>query len=120
MNHNERNLAVYKMRQSGSTYREIATQYEISIERARQICLNLQNKKLADMENELYKLVVDDTSHNYTLTLYNTLRKIGIDNIESLQNRIDDINEHPENYVYIGQKSRKYLNERLELLQKEA
>ena len=120
MNNKERNFAVYKMRLAGSTYREIADQYDISIERARQICINLQNKNIDEMESDLYQLIVDDSSHNYTLTLYNTLRRIGITDVEDLQLRIDDINEHPENYVYIGQKSRSYLNERLELLKKNA
>lgn len=72
------------------------------------------------MNSDLYQLIVDDSSHNYTLTLYNTLRRAGIDNVHDLQHRIDDINEHPENYIYIGQKSRIYLNERLELLKKNA
>ena len=120
MNNKERNLAVYKMRLAGSTYKEIAAQFQISVERARQICLNLQSKNMKDMESDLYQLIVDDSSHNFTLTLYNTLRRAGIDDVCDLQSRIGDINEHPENYVYIGQKSRSYLNERLELLKKNA
>ena len=119
MNNKERNLAVYRMRQLGCTYKEIASKYQISVERARQICVNLQNKNIEDlMSSDLYQLIVDDSSHNYTLTLYNTLKKAGIDNVYDLQSRIDDINEHPENYIYIGQKSRSYLNERLELLRR--
>ena len=119
MNNKERNLAVYEMRQQGSTYKEIAHKYHISVERARQICVNLKNKNIEDLMNsDLYQLIVDDSSHNYTLTLYNTLRRAGIDNFHDLQHRIDDINEHPEKYKYIGQKSRIYLNERLELLNK--
>lgn len=120
MNNKERNLAVYRMRLSGSTYKEIASQFQISVERARQICVHLQSKNIEDMESDLYQLIVDDSSHNFTLTLYNTLRRAGIDDISGLQAHIEDINSHPENYVYIGQKSRNYLNEKLEELKKNA
>ena len=39
----ERNLAIYKMRQDGSTYKDIAATFEISVERARQIYSFLKN-----------------------------------------------------------------------------
>lgn len=116
----ERNLAIYRMRQSGSTYKEIASSFEISVERARQICIFLQNMDLEEIESELYQFIVDDSSQNFTISLYNTLRRAGIDNITSLQNHIMDINEHPENYVYIGVKGRSYLNQKLDELAKNA
>lgn len=116
----ERNLEIYRMRQEGFTYKEIAHCYEISVERVRQICVFLQNMDLAEIESELYQFVVDDSSQNFTISLYNTLRRVGIDTVDSLQNRITDINEHPENYIYIGTKGRSYLNQKLDELAKNA
>ncbi len=116
----ERNLEIYSMRQEGYTYKEIAKRFDISVERARQICIFLQNMDLAEIESELYQFIVDDSSQNFTISLYNTLRRAGIDNITSLQEQITDINEHPENYVYIGSKGRSYLNQKLEELAKGA
>lgn len=116
----ERNLEIYKMRQEGSTYKEIANCFEISVERARQICIFLQNMNLAEIESELYQFIVDDSSQNFTISLYNTLRRAGINDIQSLQEHIWDINEHPENYIYIGAKGRSYLNQKLDELAKNA
>lgn len=116
----ERNLAIYKMRQDGSTYKDIAATFEISVERARQICIFLKNMDLTEIESELYQFIVDDSSQNFTISLYNTLRRSGIDNITSLQDKITDINEHPENYIYIGDKGRSYLNQKLDELAKNA
>ena len=116
----ERNLEIYRMRQEGNTYKEIASCFEISVERARQICIFLQNMNLAEIESELYQFIVDDSSQNFTISLYNTLRRAGIDNIEDLREHINDINEHPENYVYIGAKGRSYLNQKLDELAKNA
>lgn len=116
----ERNLEIYRMRQAGCTYKEIANCFEISVERARQICIFLQNMDLEEIESELYQFVVDDSSQNFTISLYNTLRRAGIDTVDSLQNHIHDINEHPENYIYIGTKGRSYLNQKLEELAKNA
>lgn len=108
-----RNEEIYQMRLAGSTFREIAKVYGISVERIRQICLKCQNTNQKEVESELYQLIVNENSRTFTLGLYNTLRRFGIDNIEDLQNRIDDINQHPESYVYIGDRSRSYLNEKL-------
>lgn len=116
----ERNMTIYRMRQEGSTYKDIAAAFEISIERARQICSFLKNMDLTEIESELYQFIVDDSSQNFTISLYNTLRRAGIDNISSLQKQITDINEHPENYVYIGVKGRSYLNRKLAELAKNA
>ena len=116
----ERNLEIYRMRQDGCTYKEIANCFEISVERARQICIFLQNMNLEEIESELYQFVVDDSSQNFTISRYNTLRRAGIDTVGSLQDHIHDINEHPENYVYIGTKGRSYLNQKLEELAKDA
>lgn len=115
MNFKERNLAVYRMRMEGKTFREISEEYGLSVERARQIFLNIKSKNIEDMDSDLYRLIVDDRTHNHTLTLYNTLRRIGIDDVESLLAHIDDMNAHPENYIYIGEKGRKYLNERVKV-----
>lgn len=108
------------MRQEGYTYKQIAEHFGISLERARQICNYLKNMNMDDVQSDLYQLIVDEDSHSFTVSLYNTLRRAGIDNIENLQDRIDDINSHPENYVYIGQKGRSYLNNKLETLKKDA
>ncbi len=54
----ERNLAIYKMRQEGSTYKDIAATFEISVERARQICIFLKNMDLTEIESELYNIIV--------------------------------------------------------------
>lgn len=109
----ERNLEVFQMRQDGYTYKQIAEHFEISLERARQICNRLSKTDMEEVQSEFYQLIVDDAHHSFTVSLYNTLRRTGIDNIPKLQNRIDDINNHPENYVYIGEKGRSYLNSKL-------
>ena len=70
---------------------------------------------LTEIESELYQFIVDDSSQNFTISLYKTLRRSGIEDITSLQAKITDINEHPENYIYIGAKGRSYLNQKLNL-----
>lgn len=123
MYHKERNLEIYRLHQEGMTFRDIAEKFNISVERVRQIYQSICKKGITDMNSELYRLIVNENSsynHNHLVGLYNTLRRIGIDSIEALQQRIDDINEHPQIYIHIGDKGRAYLNECLASLKKNA
>ena len=117
----ERNFEIYQMRLAGKTLKEIATQYKLTPERARQICLNME-KIQDDINSELYQFIVgnDEQHTSFKHTLYNTLKRIGINNISSLKENIDSINNDPESYVYIGEKTRLYLNSKLEELAKDA
>lgn len=112
----ERNMEIYKRRKDGATFKTIAEEFGISTERARQIFLYLDKRDKSETESDLYQLIVDEKSHSYTVSLYNTLKKAGIETVNELQERISDINEHPEKYVYIGEKSRIYLNQKLDLI----
>lgn len=110
----ERNMEIYNKRKEGATFKSIAQEFGISTERVRQICISLDKRDQSAMESDLYQLIVDENSHSYTVSLYNTLRKAGIETIDDLKSRMSEINEHPERYVYIGEKSRIYLNKKLE------
>lgn len=112
----ERNQEIYNMRENGSTYKVIAQQYGISIERARQICLFVKNQNKDELASDLYKLIVDEKNHTFTVGLFNSLKRAGINTISDLKDNINDINENPEGYIYIGAKSRAYLNQKLESL----
>ena len=80
------------MRLAGKTLKEIATQYKLTPERARQICLNME-KIQDDINSELYQFIVgnDEQHTSFKHTLYNTLKRIGINNISSLKENIDSI-----------------------------
>lgn len=95
MNHlwnEERNKEIFEMRQNGMTYKTISEKYNITKQRAQQICRSVNRRNAKSAEEPVNKNLLLGIIYKRGETAYSIAKKLGI-STAAMSNKLNGVSE---------------------------